>query len=73
MKNLIIRNCEIGDRGSDAIAKLIDNNKSIVELEIFHCNISQNGGEMIGNSLKTNFCIEKLSIGDNNIEHTSVD
>ena len=73
MKQLIIRNCEIGDQGSAAVAYLIDNNKSIVELEIFHCNITEKGGNEIGNALKTNFCIEKLSIGDNELNPRDVD
>ena len=47
------------------MASLIRGNKSIVELEVFNCNITENGGIAIGDALKTNFCIEKLSIGEN--------
>lgn len=51
-----------------AIAELIDFNKTLVELEIFNCGINESGGNAIGNALKTNFCIEKLSIGDNKLD-----
>jgi len=38
---------------------------SLVLLEIFNCGIDEAGGNAIGNALKTNFCIENLSIGEN--------
>jgi hypothetical protein len=44
---------------------LIRTNQSIVELEVFNCNITEKGGNAIGEALKTNFWIEKLSIGEN--------
>jgi len=56
-----------------AIAKLIDGHKSLVEIEMFNCNIAEEGGNAIGNALKTNFCIEKLSIGDNTIFQRDVE
>ena len=31
------------------------------------------GGNAIGNALKTNFCIEKLSIGDNKLHRRDVE
>ena len=43
------------------------------ELEIFNCGISQIGGHAIGNALKTNFCIEKLSIGENILNKKDVE
>jgi hypothetical protein len=46
---------------------LIDFNLSLIVLEIFNCGITEKGGNAIGNALKTNFCIEKLSIGDNKL------
>jgi hypothetical protein len=60
-----LRNCRIGDEGSVAIANLIQNNNNLKELEIFKCNIGEIGGKAIEDSLKFNFCIGKLSIGDN--------
>jgi hypothetical protein len=68
-----MRNCAIGDRGSFAIANLIGNNKSIYELEVFNCSISEAGGNSIGNALKTNFCLERLSIGDNKLARLDVE
>jgi hypothetical protein len=65
---MFLRNCNIGNKGSKAIANLIENNKNLKELEIFKCDISKVGGEAIENSLKSNFCIEKLSIGDNDLK-----
>lgn len=40
---------------------------------MFNCEIAEHGGNAIGNALKTNFCIEKLSIGDNNINTKDVE
>ena len=62
------RNSELGDTGASAIADLISCNMTIVDLEIFNCSIAEKGGNDIGSALKTNFCIEKLSIGSNLIE-----
>jgi len=42
------------------------------ELEVFGCSITKEGGNSIGNALKTNFCIEKLSIGDNKLQKDDV-
>ena len=55
------------------MASLIKNNKSIVELEIFNCGISEKGGAAIGDALRTNFCIEKLSIGENILNKKDVE
>jgi hypothetical protein len=46
---------------------------SLVELEIFNCKITEQGGNKIGNALKTNFCLEKLSIGENKISKRDVE
>lgn len=73
LKYLYLRNCKVGDRGSQAIAQLIDFNKTLVELEIFNCGIAEAGGNAIGNALKTNFCIEKMSIGDNKLRREDVE
>lgn len=40
---------------------------------MFNCKIAEDGGNAIGNALKTNFCIEKLSIGDNKIFQRDVE
>ena len=63
----------MGDVGAKAIAELIRENMSLVELEVFNCSIEEKGGSEIGNALKTNFCIEKLSIGDNILEISDVE
>jgi len=46
---------------------------SLVDLEIFNCSIQAKGGISIGDALKTNFCIEKLSIGHNEIPRSDED
>ena len=73
MKFLYLRNSNIGDQGSYSVANLIDYNKTLIELEIFNCGITEQGGNAIGNALKTNFCIEKLSIGDNKLHRKDVE
>ena len=45
----------------------------MVLLEIFNCGIDEAGGNAIGNALKTNFCIENLSIGANFLAQQDVD
>ena len=73
LEYLYLRNSNIGDLGSTAVASLIDYNKTLIELEIFNCGITEKGGNAIGNALKTNFCIEKLSIGDNKLNKDDVE
>jgi len=46
---------------------------SLVELEIFNCGITEKGGNIIGSALKTNFCLEKLSIGENILNKRDVE
>jgi hypothetical protein len=55
-----------------AIADLIDVNKGLIEIDVFNCGITEKGGNAIGNALKTNFCIEKLSIGNNIMDKNDV-
>ena len=65
LKQLKFRNSALGEIGALAIADLIKGHMSMVLLEIFNCRIDEAGGNAIGNALKTNFCIENLSIGEN--------
>lgn len=65
LKILQFRNSNLSDVGAEAISNLIAGHQTLVELEIFNCGIGEQGGNAIGNALKTNFCIEKLCIGDN--------
>ena len=65
LKLLKFRNSKLADNGAKAVANLIRGHMTIVELEIFNCDIDEKGGHHIGDALKTNFCIEKLNIGDN--------
>ena len=73
LKNLYFRNSKIGDEGAHAVANLIKGNVSMVELEVFNCGITEKGGSAIGEALKTNFCIEKLSIGENILNKRDVE
>ena len=65
LKNLKFRNSNLGEVGALAIAELIKGHMYLEVLEIFNCGIDEAGGNAIGNALKTNFCIEQLSIGVN--------
>lgn len=65
LKTLKFRNSQLCEVGALAIAELIKGHKTLVLLEIFNCAIDEHGGNAIGHALKTNFCIEKLSIGEN--------
>ena len=51
--------------GAEYISKLILGNKTLVEFDLFNCGFPEQGGSLIGTALKQNFCIEKLSIGEN--------
>lgn len=73
MRLLKFRNSNLGDVGAQAISNLIGGHQTLVELEIFNCGISEKGGNAIGNALKTNFCIEKLCIGDNILAQSDVE
>ena len=72
LHTLKFRNSELGEIGALAIAELIKGHMSLVLLEIFNCGIDEAGGNAIGNALKTNFCIEKLSIGENILNQRDV-
>ena len=73
LKHLYMRNCQIGDIGANSLADLVGEHPAMTELEIFNCGISIQGGNSIGNSLKNNFRIEKLSIGDNVLDKRDVE
>ena len=73
LKLLKFRNSNLGEIGANAIAELIRGHLSLVELEIFNCGIEETGGNIIGNALKTNFCIEKLIIGQNYLSKKDVE
>jgi hypothetical protein len=73
LNSLFFRNSNIGDEGALAVSSLIKNHKSLIELELFNCQISEIGGQAIGDALKTNFCIEKLSIGENILHKSDVE
>ena len=73
MRYLYFRNSIIGDQGAEAVSELIRNHKTLIELEVFNCGITEKGGHTIGDALKTNFCIEKLSIGENILNKRDVE
>lgn len=49
------RNSIFSEEGVEAIADLLRRHKSMVDLEIFNCGITERGGRAIGDALKTNF------------------
>jgi Ran GTPase-activating protein (RanGAP) involved in mRNA processing and transport len=70
---LSFRSSDIGDTGAMALANLVAGHPTLVELEVFRCCIGEKGGRAIERALKTNFCIEKLCIGDNMMSHADYD
>jgi Ran GTPase-activating protein (RanGAP) involved in mRNA processing and transport len=73
LKYFYLRNSNLGVLGSEFISKLVLNNKSLIEMDMFNCGINESGGNLIGAALKHNFCIEKLSIGENQINRKDID
>ena len=73
LRYLYIRNSRLGEIGSEYISKLILGNKSLLEMDMYNCSINEVGGSHIGTALKQNFCIEKLSIGENKIHRKDID
>jgi len=73
LHTLKFRNSKLREVGAQAIAELIKGHMSLVLLEIFNCEIDEAGGNAIGNALKTNFCIENLSIGENILHQRDVE
>ena len=73
LRYLYFRNSNIGDQGAEAVSELIRDHKTLIELEVFNCGITEKGGHIIGDALKTNFCIEKLSIGENILNKKDVE
>ena len=73
LRYLYFRNSPLGDQGAEAVANLIRTHQTLIELEVFNCGISERGGHCIGDALKTNFCIEKLSIGENILNKRDVE
>jgi len=67
IKYLYLRNNNLGKDGSEAMSNLILDNNSMIELDLYNCRIDEQGGGLIANALKDNFCIEKFSIGENSI------
>jgi len=73
LKYLYLRNSNLDLVGSEYISKLILGNKTLIELDLFNCSINEAGGALVGSALKQNFCIEKLSIGDNRINKRDIE
>ena len=73
LKYLYLRNSKLDLIGSEYISKLILGNKTLIELDLFNCSINEAGGALVGAALKQNFCIEKLSIGENRINKKDIE
>jgi len=73
LKFLKFRNSKFSEEGVESIAELIRNHKTLLDLEIFNCGITERGGRVIGDALKTNFNLEKLSIGENILNKKDVE
>jgi hypothetical protein len=63
----------LGEIGAEAISELILGNKSMIELDLYNCQISKSSGSSIGSALKQNFCIERFSIGENTIHRKDIE
>ena len=73
IKYLYLRNNNVELIGAEYIAKLILSNKTLGEFDLFNCGFPEAGGTSIGAALKQNFCIEKLSIGENQIGRKDIE
>lgn len=73
LRSLYFRNSQLGDPTAIALASLLRSNTTMIEVELFNCGVSEKGGEAIGDALRANFCVEKLSIGENRIDKRDVD
>ena len=59
---LILFRNNFGDLGIENLMKGIQNNKTVVHLDISSCNLSAKGGNIVFNSLLENDCIVSLNI-----------
>ena len=57
MKYLYLGNNNFGQDGSESIAELILNSKTLIELDMFNCGITEEGSKPISKALKDNFGI----------------
>jgi len=73
LKYLKFRNSKFSEEGVESIAELLRSHKTLIDLEIFNCGITERGGRVIGDALKTNFHLEKLSIGENILNKKDVE
>ena len=49
--------------GGEAVGKLILESKTIIELDLYNCQLDKDVTKLLSISLKKNFCIEKMSVG----------
>ena len=70
---MYLSNNQFGSIGSEAVSKLILSCKTLVELDLYNCRISDEGAARIGAALRQNFGVQKLSIGQNNIRDKEIE
>ena len=59
--------------GGEAVGKLILESKTIIELDLYNCQLDKDVTKLLSISLKKNFCIEKMSVGQNGMEAKEID
>ena len=67
LNKLIISGCKLGDRGAEAIGKLLYHNKSITSVDLSSNSISDAGVEKLVEYLKCTNTIKHLGLYNNNI------
>ena len=73
IKYLYLTNNNVGKIGGEAVAKLILESKTIIELDLYNCQLDKDVTKLLSSSLKKNFCIEKMSVGQNGMEAKELD
>ena len=73
IKYLYLTNNNVGKIGGEAVANLILESKTIIELDLYNCQLDKDVTKLLSSSLKKNFCIEKMSVGQNGMEAKELD
>ena len=77
MQNVVIKYLYLGNNpfgavGAEAVSQLILKSGSLVELDLFNCQIEEQGAIRIGQVLKLNFSTQKVSVGANQISEDTL-
>ena len=60
---MYLTNNNVGKIGGEAVSQLILESKTIIELDLYNCQLDKDVTKLLSAALKKNFCIEKMSVG----------